>query len=387
MFDKSEEKFPAKRNDIFLAHCAISPIYAGAAAAMKEFVDTMANGGIKALPQYFGVIPEFHGNVGKFLRTSADNISYVHNTAEGLCMIANGYPFSPGDEVISYVHEYPSNHYPWALQKKRGVKLILLGDTDPARGYDDIERPRGWSMEELEERITPRTRIVALSHVQFTSGFAADLSSLGALCREKNIDLIVDCAQSLGVLPVFPEEFQASAVIASGWKWLMGPKGSALLYTSPELRGKLEETMAGPGLMRQGLDYLDHSWAPHGDGRMFEYSTLPWDHIVAMNVLFREIFLKYDIKEIREEVFRLQDVLLDHLDQGSLRFLRFNKENRSGILAAESAANPAETVKALAQAGVIISAPVGYLRFAPHFYNDDGQIIAAAQKVNEILVR
>ena len=63
------------------------------------------------------------------------------------------------------------------------------------------ELPRGWSMDELAERVTPRTRIVAVSHVQFTSGFAADLPALGGFCRERGIDLVVDVAQSLGHLP------------------------------------------------------------------------------------------------------------------------------------------------------------------------------------------
>lgn len=383
MFDKSTTKFPSKNKTIFMGHCAISPLYAGAAAAMREFSRQMSVDGIKALPAYLDVLPRLHDNAGRFLRTSPKNISYVHNTAEALCMIANGYPFSPGDEVISYQHEYPSNHYPWVLQKKRGVELTLLADKPPLEDYAHLRKPTGWSMTELAAGINKNTRIIAISHVQYTSGYAADLEALGEMCRQNDIDLVVDCAQSLGCLPVYPEEFNISAVIASGWKWLMGPMGSGLLYTSPGFREKLGETMAGPGLMRQGLNYLDLSWDPHQDGRKFEYSTLPWDHIAGLNVLLEEIFLKYSMESIRDEVFRLQDLFLEQSAASGLQFLTFPEANRSGILAAEPKGECKAYLEFLKKKGFIITAPVGYLRFAPHFYNDDEQIVAAANYVTE----
>ncbi len=385
MFDKSAETFPAAAGNIFLAHCSVSPLYAPAATVMQRFVQDMSSGGITALPRYFDTVPDFHNTVAAFLKTEARNVSYVHNTAEALCMIANGYPFSPGDEIISYVHEYPSNHYPWALQERRGVKLVLLGDTPQPGCPQESDRPRGWSLQELEGRISARTRLVALSHVQFSSGYGADLQELGRLCRDRKVDLVVDCAQSLGCLPVYPEEYGISAVVASGWKWLMGPKGSALLYTAEAFREKITATMAGPALMRQGLDYLDHTWAPHADGRKFEYSTLPWDHLSAMTVLLQQIFLANPIEDIRTEVLRLQDIFLENVHSEKLRFFRFSPQNRSGILAARYQGDTKKIVAALAERGVIITAPAGYLRFAPHFYNTDEQMLIAAQHLNEAL--
>ena len=383
MFDKSTTTFPAKKKAIFMGHCAISPLYSRAAEAMQEFSRQMSVHGITAIPEYVDVLPRLHDNVARFLRTSPQNISYVHNTAEALCMIANGYPFAPGDEVISYQHEYPSNHYPWVLQQKRGVELTLLADASPLDEYSHLQKPVGWSMADLTARINKKTRIIALSHVQYSSGFAADLRALGDLCRQNDIDLVVDCAQSLGCLPVYPEEFGIAAVAASGWKWLMGPMGSGLLYTSERFREKLRETMAGPGLMRQGLNYLDLSWAPHQDGRKFEFSTLPWDHIAALNVVMEDIFLQYSVESIRAEVFRLQDLFLQECAASGLQFLLFPEPNRSGILAAEPTGKSKPYLEFLHKKGFIITAPIGYLRIAPHFYNDDEQIVAAANCLME----
>jgi cysteine desulfurase / selenocysteine lyase len=387
MFDKSNAVFPVKEKFLFLGHCSISPLYRNTVRTIQNYGEDISHNGIVSLPKFFDVLPEFHKNGGKLFKTSPSTISYVHNTAEALCQIANGYPFKEGDQVISYVHEYPSNHYPWRLQQRRGVELILLSDCDPLGNLGDIEKPRGWSMEELASKVTPRTRVIALSHVQFSSGYAADLEELGAFCHERNIDLIVDCAQSLGCLPVYPEKWHISAVAASGWKWLMGSLGTGILYTSDAFREKLEITMAGPGLMRQGLDYLDHSWNPHEDGRCFEYSTLPWDHVAGFNTLLSEIFLRYSAEHIRAEVFRLQDIFLQNLEP-QLTILTFPDNHRSGILAGlpkDSRGVDAQfLVQKMSEAGLVVTAPIGYLRFAPHFYMEDKQMVDAAHIVNEV---
>ncbi len=382
MFEKSEEMFPAKKNGVFLSHCAISPMQRHAKEAAQGFLDAMAEGGVRRLPEFYGVLQRFHQQVGQMFKTNAENISSVHNTAEGMCLIANGYPFQPGDEVISYVHEFPSNHYPWRLQENRGVKLVLLDDTDPVGSLSGICSPRAWSMEELIRKVNSRTRIIALSHVQFSSGYAADLKELGAFCKERMIDLVVDGAQSVGCLPLYPEGCNVSAVAVSCWKWLMGPFGAGLLYTSPAFRDKIALTMVGSSSMQQGIEYLDHTWAPHEDGCKFEYSTLPWEHLAALNGLLENIFLRYSMEDIRTEVLRLQDVFLQHLDPDLFRPFLFSEAHRSGILALLPKTDAGELVERLLQNGIVVTLRSEYIRVAPHFYLSDQDMKKAAESFN-----
>ncbi len=384
MLTGSSPFFLPTGDTIFLGHCSVSPLYRGAASVIQEFAESMAAGGVGALPRYFDVIPRLHENGARLLKTAATDISFVSNTAEALCLIANGYPFQPGDQVISYIHEYPSNHYPWVLQERRGVELVLVGDSDPLGTLADVGRPRAWSMVDLAGLVTRRTRVIAISHVQFSSGYAADLKVLGDFCREKEIDLIVDCAQSLGCLPVYPEEYNIAALASSGWKWLMGPWASGLLYTNAGLRARLMPVMAGPGLMKQGLDYLDHRWNPHTDGRMFEYSTLAWDHAAGLNAVLSGIFQQFSLEDIRAEVLRLQDIFLAHLDPALVRPLVFADQHRSGIMALMVSADTQRIIRRLAEQQVIMTGPVGYLRLAPHFYQEDGQMVQAAEILNRI---
>src|SRR5690606_41035523 len=121
--------------------------------------------------------------------------------------------------------------------------------------------------------VNDRTRMIVISHVQFVSGYAADLEKLGVFCNERGIELVVDGAQSLGSLPIDVEKYHISALCGSGWKWLRGPMGIAPFYTSPEMREKLALTVVGAETMVQGTNFLNHDWNPHPSASRFEYRS------------------------------------------------------------------------------------------------------------------
>ena len=383
VFDKSETLFPVRQDHVYLAHCAIGPMYGPAAKAACDFIEAQSQRGVSLHAQYGRALTTFGEKAADLLGVDVDDVAYVSNTAEGVGLIANGYPFEPGDQVISYVHEFPSNHYPWTLQAERGVELVLLSDVDPT-GDLPSGAPRAWSMEELEAHTTDRTRVIALSHVQFASGYAADLKRLGHFCEERGIDLVIDAAQSLGVLPVHPREHGISAVVSSAWKWLLASRGAGLVYLAPELRRKLKTTMAGDAAMNHRLDYLNHAWDPRDDARRFEYSTLPWEHLASIETVLDEVFLRYGIEAIAAEVWRLQDLLLDKLVTNRIRPVAFTSPHRSGILSLRTEADPSHLVNQLQAEGVIATTQGGYLRLAPHFYQTDDEIERVADALNRL---
>ena len=248
--------FPHKQNINFLAYCSVSPLNQPASDRAQKYLQRQSEVGRGIIFEYSGdehVGQRFHNNFATMLKTQPENISMATNTSEGLSMIANGYPFEPGDQIISYVNEYPANHYPWVIQaQRRGVELVQLSDVDVAQEDRPYTAPipdsfaRGWSFAELESVVTDRTRVIAISHVQFTSGFAADLPKLGAFCKERGIDLVVDAAQGLGCLPLYPDEWNIACIASAGWKWLLGPVGTGLLYTSPSSGRKSKSRCRAP---------------------------------------------------------------------------------------------------------------------------------------------
>jgi len=376
MFDKSNTLFPIKDQYIFLAHCSIAPLYSNALKRECEVAEAQSRTGLLVFSQYDAILDGLRDAAAQVLKTAVDNLAFVKNTTEGISLLANGYPFQPGDQVISYIHEYPANHYPWQLQERRGVELVLLPDTDTTG------RAVAWTMRDLEERVTKKTRVVALSHVQFASGYCADLKPLADFCLAHNIDLVLDVAQSFGCLPFYPEELGIAAAVTSGWKWLMGPIGTGLLYTSERFRHKLDLTMVGAESMRQGTDYLDHRWQPFASAKCFEYSTSPIALAAALECSLREMMLRYGMAAIQAEVYRLQDVFLSRLDRA--RYRPVLAEERSPIVSLIVPGDVNAVRRALLKQNVILTERGGYLRIAPHFYNTDEEMERAAQLLNTL---
>lgn len=381
MFDKSIQRFPITGQYVYLAHCGIAPLYAGALLKEREIADAQSLTGALVYAQYDAVLQGLRAAAAELLKTSPDNLAFVKNTSEGIGLIANGYPFQRGDQIISYVHEYPANHFPWKLQERRGAELVLLPNRD-ITGAAPNDRSVAWTMRDLQERVTPRTRIVALSHVQFASGYCADLAPLAAFCRAHEIDLVLDAAQTLGCLPVHPEELGIAAVISSGWKWLMGPIGTGLLYTSQRFRKKLDLVMVGAETMEQGTDYLNHDWQPLASSKRFEYSTAAISLAAALECCLRELPLRYTVEAIQAEIHRLHEVFLSVLDGGRCRPLFAPEEQRSSILSLVVPGDANVLRRRLLKANVICTERGGYLRIAPHFYNTDEELERTAHLLN-----
>ena len=366
-----------KKKNIFLSHCGVSQLHQLAAAESIAFLrNHQVYGSTFVMAEYDAVLEEFKKVFGALLHTSADNIAAVKNTSEAFSMIAEGYPFQKGDEVLSFVHEYPANHFPWKLQaRKRGVKLKLV----PNVPYSGVAPAYcgSWKLSHIASFITKRTKIIALSHVQFTSGFAADLAELGAFCKENRIDLVVDVAQSLGCIPINPEELNISALAASGWKWLLGPVGTGVFYTTPAFRKKLSHVLIGAETMHQCPDYLDHRWTPHTSAKRFEYATSPVALLRGLTKVVAATHLQISVPHIFQRILQLQDVFLAHLDNADFIPLIYPEKNRSGIL---SLYHPRaeECVDLLQEEGVVCTARGGYLRIAPHFHNTEEDMIFLA---------
>ena len=376
-------QYPIQSTNNFLSHCSVSTLYQGAADAASRFNQAHLEHGISLFGSWGNPLHAFHRNFGALLETSEDNIAFLQNTSEGICQIANGYPFEPGDEIISYVHEYPANHYPWRLQEQRGVTLTLLSDVDPVGNFAATS-PRGWSMDELEQRVSSRTRIIAISHVQFTSAYPADLEQLGEFCASRGIDLIVDAAQSLGCLPIYPERWNIAAIAASGWKWLLGPIGSGVLYTSPALREKVQITMAGAELMKQNTEYLDHTWDPIESGARFEYSTLALSHAVGLDQCIQDIFLPLGIERIAALVKARQNQMLELIDREKYTPLIWPDNRMSSFVSLAMKDQPDRAIVKLRRAGITLTSRVGYLRVTPQCYNSEEQVAEAVEVLNSI---
>jgi len=158
--------------------------------------------------------------IAKFIGCDSSELVFTKNTTEGINMVAHGLSWSPGDEVILAVMEHHSNVVPWQIAAKRfGVKLKYVRVTD--EGELDLE--------ELEQAVTSKTRIVAICHVSNVLGTINDVKKIARIAHEHDALMLVDAAQSVPHMPVNVKELECDLLAFSGHK-LLGPTGIGCLY-------------------------------------------------------------------------------------------------------------------------------------------------------------
>src|SRR5262249_1366379 len=148
-----------------------------------------------------------------------NDVYFVPNTTHGIGVVAEGFPWKSGDNVVLAAEEYPANQYPWMNLAHRGVEVRAV----PSRG-------NRVAIDDLRAAMDSRTRVLSVSSVEFSSGFRNDLDAIGALCHERDIFFFVDAIQSLGVFPLDVQKTPIDALAADGHKWLLGPEGAGFGY-------------------------------------------------------------------------------------------------------------------------------------------------------------
>ena len=159
-------EFPVTRRWAFFDHAAVAPLTGRACRAMKEWADDLAENGLVHESRWLKRIDEVRGLAGRLLNADPLDVAFVKNTSEGIGIVAEGFPWRPGDNVVTAEEEYPANLYPWLNLAGRGVELRRVA-------------PRGSRIEidDLRAAMDGRTRLVSLSSVEFASGFRNDLDA------------------------------------------------------------------------------------------------------------------------------------------------------------------------------------------------------------------
>lgn len=203
---------------------------------------------------YFDMIERVRGRFARHLNADADEIAFTKNVTEGIAAIAASIDWRSGDNlVICPEIEHPANVYAWLNLQRRGVEIRMLA---PRAGALPVDEVAG--------RMDARTRVVTCATVSFAPGFRTDLAALGALCRSRGVMLVVDAAQSVGVLDNDMARLQIDALAASTQKGLLGLYGMGVLYCRREWAEQLQPAY----LSRFGVDLGDASEADLGS---FEY--------------------------------------------------------------------------------------------------------------------
>lgn len=356
--------FSGQTDVLWLNHAGVSPISSPVAEAMKGHVDEVVRQGALGTPEWYGSLREIRGMAANLIGGRASDIAITPNTTHGINLIANGLAWSEGDEILLSTQEYPANVYPWWAQSAYGVRLVWV--EPDAEGRIPVSA--------YAAKMTERTRIIAVSHVQFASGYRSDLSALATLRQEVGALLVVDAIQSFGVFEIDVEGWGIDALTTGSHKWLLGPTGTALFYTTPELREQIQPGWVGADSMADALDYLNYRFEPLPDARRFENAMLNFAGVAGLKAALSvvERFGRNRIEsEIRLATDRLGAFLLD---RGFTIHSPRRQGEWSGILSVSHPDRSPEDIAAgLKRHHVITSVRDGRLRVSPHAYYTEEQ--------------
>lgn len=372
--EKIREQFPICRQQTYLDAAFSNGGCKASQAALELFFEEQFSGQAEGKKRWNEAADQVRALSAELLGgVCAEHIAITKNTVEGLNIIAQGFPWQEGDNVIINDQEHTSNLMPWLALKQGGVECRIV----KARNAEI-------SVEQIEELIDEHTRIVAISHVQSATGYRCDLQELAQLCHQHQIFLVVDAIQSLGLLPCNAKDWGIDAVAAGGHKSLLSVTGVGILYTSERLLSRLRPLYGGSS----PVDSIDRTvWenrcSDQQSARKLELSNLNYPGIYALRAGL-QLILDSGVEHIWEHVAPLAQALNAGLrERGYQVVTPLGTEHSSGIVSL-SVPDPVGMKTWFGQKGITISKmDAGYVRFSLGAFSNESDVQQALNAAEE----
>ncbi len=356
--DRYRSEFPALREKIEMNHAGVSPTSLRVSAAIRQWTDDLVHHGIANEPSWEARGEAVRALAAGLIGAKGSEIAFVRNTSHGLGLVAEGLAWERGDEVcVATSIEYPSNVYPWQHVASRGVLVREIPVTDG-----------GVTADAVASTITSRTRVVALSSVQYATGYRADLDAIGEVCAKAGVLFCVDGIQSIGCSPVDVKRSGIHFLSADSHKWMMGIAGIGFLYVDERVNAQLRPVLVGWRSMVNAWDFNRAHFDLRKDAAKFEEGSAAYTGIYALGAAL-DLLTEVSVETIEA---RIGELLTD-LDAG-LRALGCDTgpapQHRAGILTFTPPHGDVAALAArLAERRFALSLRRGRIRVSPHFYN------------------
>ena len=362
------QEFPVCREKVFLAHAGVAPLPRRVAEAVREFAAQCTLGDQEAVlpPGFFRRVREV---VAKFVGAQPDEIAFVGPTSLALSFIAAGFSTEPGDNIVCYGDDYPSNVYPWMAFAERGVEVRRIGVRELGR----------ITPADVVAKLDQRTRLVALASCHFISGWRIDLEAIGALLRERNIPFCLDAIQTVGAFPTLAQHVDFLA--ADAHKWMLGPCAAGILCIRKSAQTLVRPVVHGWNNVRCPSFVALETIEFRPDARRYEAGTHNLLGLVGF-VAGLELLLEIGPDAIAADLLRKRARLIPALQAKGYGVLGADAppERSSGIVSFFHATKDIAALhEKLLAANIVTSlrfdrAKRSYVRLSPHFYNTDAEL-------------
>ena len=332
----------------------------------------MAEGGLHWQAASHEAVAQARAAAACIIDAEPGEIAFTKNVTEGITQIAQGLRWQPGDNVVTADAEYPANVFPWRVLERDGVELRLVHERDGRIALDD-----------LRSAMDARTRVLALSFVEFASGFRNNLAAVGELCRKHGALFVVDAVQGLGVMRLNARAMGIAALVTGGHKWLLAPEGTGFLYIAREVMDQVGVVQFGADSVVGADAYLEGPPSAYGrdllpDARRYEGGTLNTTGIHGLGAAL-DLLGVLGADTIEARVLALTDILAEGLAARGYQVVspRAIPGERSGIVSFRSErAEAKELCRRCEAAGIVVTPRAGCVRASPHAYNSEAEIEA-----------
>lgn len=304
-FEKARALFPHAGKVIYFNTAAYGPFSAPVRDAVVENLDLRVTAEKDDTMYCAAITEELRKDFAWLVNAKPEDIGIGLNTSFGLNVAAFGLPLEPGDEILVSDVEFPAIIYTWkAAAKERGLTVTFV----PSKN-------RVFDVDALKAKISPKSKVLCISSVQFFNGFKNDLHALSKICKEHGMYFVVDAIQGLGVEPTDVVKYGIDLLTSGCQKWLLSPQGCGFFYISPELRPKMRQPFFSWLGVDWNMNYADlfrFELDPYDSAERFEMGYYVVFNLLAMKQAMN-IFRDLGIEAIQQHSYALIDRLAEGL--------------------------------------------------------------------------
>jgi len=348
------EQFPVTKTLIYLNHAAVSPLARPAAEAMQRFAQDALENGSLHYADWLATYQGLRESAARLINASPEEIALMKNTSEGIATIAMGLDWRSGDTIVAFTEEFPANQYPWRRLASKGVSIRWLSVTDPLDKIDQATRG---------------ARLLAISFVQYLTGYRANIQAIGEICRRNGTIFFVDAIQGLGAFPIDVRASHIDALAADGHKWLLGPEGCAILYISRDLQDLVEPVEFGWTNVAGYEDYGSRDMTLRPDAGRYECGTLNTIGCYGLRASM-DFLLDIGAQRLAPAIQALGDRIDAGVRSKGYEVLGTRTpETGAGIVSFRTPRIDSEAVVGrLREKRIAAASRAGWVRTSPHFY-------------------
>lgn len=382
--------FPAVKKRVYLNAAASSPLAIPVAAAIEAHLqDTVENGDVH-FGEWLVLRDRLRERVARFIGATSGEVAFLGSTSHGFSAIAHLWAQRGIRRVLTLAGEFPSSTIPF-LQAGLSLQVVK-------------PRPDGsTAVEQLADALGPEVGAVAVSAVQFASGFRVDLDGVARLCRERGLPFAVNAAQALGQVPIDVRALGCEFLAAPSHKWLLGGFGTGVFFAR---RGTLEGRQlpwsgwfsppdslrwdAFAGAERSGETpegFVARGVTIRPEACALEAGGTSWAALHGLSAAV-DILESVGVPQVLAHNQKLQRLLRAGLRQrGFSPNAPDDEAGLSGICVVPVAGEVMPAVRALFKEGVVTSPRGGGVRMSTHVFNDESDVEAALAAFDRLGLR